>query len=453
MSDLLDSVASGARSLLGRGSRHRDRLADVETTIVVSGVRGKSSATRYLYEAFERRGYDVLAKITGNRPVCLRDGERHPIDREGSVTLYENERELREHGTPEVLILENQAISDYTNWVFNRYFADPDVVLFTNVRQDHRDTLGRDRTAIAQALARSVPEGTRVVSGEQDERIRSVLSGELNRRNCPLTHVSLPEGRESIPGAEVVYAVDAVVHRLEGEPIGGRVLEGYLEEMDVEWTRLPQGRVFNAASVNDVESTEAIRRSLARQNAPVIQPLVYLRRDRRARSDAFVSYLDSLAESGVVEQARVVGENTDPFARKADFPVVEHGPEADADRVLEDALADDWPVVLMGNTVAGFMRDLETAIDERAAQLERIEEGPNAGERDRIGDDRTGPEPIDIDQIDTASDGAGDARERNRRHEGGQPDDEQSSDERPGGERGIAERPKPAGPTFGGNES
>lgn len=447
MSRLVETATRRLRSLLGRGSRHRDRLDDVEITIVVSGVRGKSSATRYLYEAFERRGYDVLAKITGNHPKCLRDGEQHPIDREGSVTLYENERELREHGTPEVLILENQAISDYTNWVFNRYFADPDVVLFTNVRQDHRDTLGRDRTAIAQALARSVPEGTRVISGEQDERIRSVLSGELNRRNCPLTHVSLPDSRESIPGAEVVYAVDALIHRVEGEPIGGRVLEGYLEEMDVEWTQLPQGRVFNAASVNDVESTEAIRRSLARQNAPVIEPVVYLRRDRRARSDAFVSYLDALAEDGAIERAHVVGENTDPFARKADFPVVENEPDADADRVLDEALEGGRPVVLMGNTVAGFMRDVETAIEERVAARQQIEHGPAAGD---VGSDDAGPDPIDLDDIDASTAGGGSARDEKDSSQTTSDDvDRRQDGDRPGGERGIAKRPRPAGPTFG----
>lgn len=421
MTGILDDVAAHARSILGRGARHRDRLDDVETTIVVSGVRGKSSATRYLYETLERRGYDVLAKITGNRPVCLRDGERHPIEREGSVKLYENEEALRRHGTPDVLVLENQAIGDYTNWVFNRYFADPDVVLFTNVRQDHRDTLGRDRTAIAQALARAVPEGTQVVSGEQDQRIRTVLSRELARRDCPLTHATLPAERETVPGAEVVYAVDAVIEAVDSEPIASQDLEGYLEEMDVSWTRLPQGRVFNAASVNDVESTEAIRRSLARQDAPVIQPILYLRRDRRARTDAFVSYLDSLAERGAIERARVVGEHTEPFARATSFPVVEHDSDDHAGRVLDDALEDGWPVVLMGNTVAEFMRDLETEIEDRVEALERIERGEVRPAVQRADADRSDDRP-----------------------------DDHRTDERPDSDR-PDDRVEPAGPTLSGS--
>jgi hypothetical protein len=370
---LASDVAARVRSVLGRGTRHRERLEDVETTVVVSGVRGKSSATRYVYEALDRRGYDVLAKITGDRPAILRDGERHPIEREGSVTLYENERELRRHGTPDVLVLENQAIGDYTNWVFNRYFADPDVVLLTNVRQDHRDTLGRDRTAIAQSLARAVPRGTRVVSGEQDERIRAVLANELGRRDCRLTHVAVPDAHRTVPGAEVVHAVDAVVHQVDGEPLSRSALDDALADLDVSWRRLPQGRVFDAASVNDVESTEAIRRSLARQDAPVIQPLCYLRRDRRARTDAFRNYLSELADRGAIEQARIVGENVDPFVRSADFPVVTHDPDAHAGRVLDEALDDGWPVVLMGNTVAEFMRDLEAEIEGRVADRERIE--------------------------------------------------------------------------------
>lgn len=370
MSGIAD-VAGRLGSLLHRGARHRERLEEVEATIVVSGIRGKSSATTYLYECFEARGYDVLAKVTGNRPVCIRDGERHPIEREGSVTLYENERELRRHGRPEVLILENQAIGDYTNWVFNRYFADPDVVLLTNVRQDHRDTLGSDRASIARSLARSIPPGTDVVSGEQDEGLRSVLGTELARRGSPATHVTVPDCRATIPGAEVVYGVDAVLDAVTDRPMSRDRLEQYLAEMDVEWTQLPGGRVFNAASVNDVESTEAIRRSLARQDAPVVHPIVYLRRDRRARTDAFLDYLGTLHDGGAIETARVVGETTAAFARRADYPVIDHGPDEDADEVLDLALATGDPVVLMGNTVASFMRDMERTIEARS-QIESI---------------------------------------------------------------------------------
>ena len=64
----------------------------------------------------------------------------------------------------------------------------------------------------------------------------------------------------------------------------------------------------------------------------------------------------------------MVGSNTDVFARKAPFPVVEHDEETEsAESVLSTALSDGWPVLVMGNTVASFMRDLEQAIDEMAA--------------------------------------------------------------------------------------
>jgi hypothetical protein len=185
----------------------------------------------------------------------------------------------------------------------------------------------------------------------------------------------VPDAHGTVPGAEVVDGVDAVVHQVDGEPLSRSALEDALAELDVSWTRLLQGRVFDAASVNDVESTEAIRRSLARQDAPVIQPLCYLRRDRRARTDAFRAYLSELAERGAIEQARIVGENLDPFVRAADFPVLTHDHDTHAGRVLDDALDDGWPVVLMGNTVAEFMRDLEAEIEGRVADREQIECG------------------------------------------------------------------------------
>ncbi|WP_440989966.1 Mur ligase [Haloarchaeobius baliensis] len=364
----LGAATDWLRRLLARGPSHRGRIDDVQTSVVVSGVRGKSSATKYLHDVLASRNYDVYAKVTGNKPKSYRNGEATPIQRDGRVTLYENERELRTHGAEDVAIFENQGISDYTTRVVNQQFAHPDVVLLTNVRQDHRDTLGRTRAHIARSLAWSIPEETKVVIGEQDEALRSFLLRELRADGTVASLVEVPEVHETVPGAEVVYGVDTVLEALGLEPMDPRTREALLDEMRVEWTSVPAGHVFNAASVNDVESTEAIRRSLTDGYFDVVQPLVYLRRDRRARSAAFLDYLTTLADRGDVEQVRVVGANTDVFARKAPFPVVEHDEESEsAESVLSTALSDGWPVLVMGNTVASFMRDLEQAIEEMAA--------------------------------------------------------------------------------------
>ena len=142
---------AGLRRLLSRGPRHRDRLAEIDTTIAVSGTRGKSTLTRWLYETLYGRGYDAAAKITGNQTVVLHDGESDPIERDGDVTLYENVAEVREHTPDDALVLENQAISPYTTRLVNSSFLYPDVVVLANAREDHLSTLGSDRAGISWA--------------------------------------------------------------------------------------------------------------------------------------------------------------------------------------------------------------------------------------------------------------------------------------------------------------
>ncbi|SDR31986.1 Mur ligase family protein [Natronobacterium texcoconense] len=372
-------IAKQLTTPLTRGIAHRQRLSDIDVRIVVSGTRGKSGTTERLHDVLRSRGYDVYAKITGNHPTSLYNGDRHDVERGERVTLYENVRELRKYAPADALILENQGITDYTTRMMNEAFGKPDVLVVTNVRQDHRDTLGGSRADIARAFARATPEGTHVVSGEQDPRLQAYLERELEAIGATITHVGVPENHRDLPGAETVYAIDEVLSAIGEEPLSDRIIDDMLEEFRLAWTSIPNGRVFNAADVNDVESTELVRQTLVDGTDEVVQPLLYLRRDRRARTASFRDYLESLADRGSIEQVRVAGGHADLFAEKTTFPVVVHDEESEpADAVLEEAIADGWPVLVMGNTVAEFMRDLDDAIQRRADAVDRRREDEEA---------------------------------------------------------------------------
>ena len=116
-----------------------------------------------------------------------------------------------------------------------------------------------------------------------------------------------------------------------------------------------------------MERPEAIRRSLTGEN--YILPCVYLRADRRSRTASFANYLNTLADRDLIRRARVGGAFTDVFASNVDVPVTTHGRDENAGEVLEEMLAEDYPVMLMGNTVDDFMRDMEAEISERAQQI------------------------------------------------------------------------------------
>lgn len=374
-SSSITETLGSATTLFKRGPTHQDRLSEVDTRIVVSGTRGKSSLTRYLYDLFDSRGYDAYAKVTGNHPVSLYD-EEHPIERDGPVTLYENEAELRQYCPSDVVVFENQAIGDYTSRMFNATFADPHIVVFTNVRQDHLDSLGSSRADIARSLCRAIPEDTIVVNGEQDPELQSYIETELDRVDASVTHVDVPPEHEAIPGAEVIYAIDTVLDVLGKQPMSSRRRRELLSEFRVEWTTLPGGRIFNAASVNDVESTELVRQSLQRDDE-LIEPFVHLRSDRRSRTISFLEYTEKLEMENVFERVHVAGGHASLFERYASFPVIVHDK---ADRspteVLDGLLDAGHPVFVMGNTVAQFMREFEVEIQRRASRVEAAREDP-----------------------------------------------------------------------------
>jgi hypothetical protein len=356
-----------ARDLLASGPTHRRRLADVDVRISVAGVRGKSTATRWLHDVFYDRGYDTYAKITGVEPVSVYNDTVHEIERGPTARLYENERELWRYGNVDAAVVENQGLREYTMRLVNEQFVRPDVVFLTNAREDHLDTLGGDRLDIARSLARSIPSGGRVISGEQDPTIRRYLEAELDRRDASVTHLDIPPEHRTLPGAEVAYGLNPILRAVGERPLNEATIESYLRQMDVYWTHLEDGRVFNAAAANDAQSTELIRRRLLRRGAEPIQPILYVRDDRRGRTATFFRYLESLAESGAIERARVVGAGAELVARRASFPVVVHDEDReDPELVLEAAVADGWPVMLMGNTVSEFMRGMADAVERRA---------------------------------------------------------------------------------------
>jgi hypothetical protein len=353
---------------LTRGFRHRRALRRMDTRIAVAGSRGKTSTTRLLDDIFNRRGYDTLTKITGNHPTLVHNGEVHPIERLGPRTrLYENisiigefAPELDAYAAEDVGIFENQGLSEYTTRLINQRLVDPDVVVLTNVRQDHTDTLGRNRVNIARSFARSVSDGTHVVSGEQNPVLHEYIEREIERRGGTLEQVEIPADHEGMIGAETAHAVDAVLAHL-GEPaLPEGELEAFLDGIQPEWTRVPDGRVFNAAQVNDVESTEMVRQALVDEES--VLPFVYLRRDRRGRTASFAEYVDLLYEQDHVDRVHVGGANTGAFASNTDVPVVVHDADAEAETVLAELLEAGPPVVFMGNTVDEFMRELSEAL-------------------------------------------------------------------------------------------
>lgn len=363
--DRVETTAERLAALLTRGRDHRRRLADTDVRIAVTGTRGKSSMVTWLHEAFLARGYDTYAKVTGEDPHSLYNGTRHPIERSGPVKLYETAAELRRFEPVDVLVVENQGIREYTTRLVNEDYVDPTLVVLTNVRRDHLDTLGEGYLGIARSLARSVPPGSRVVTGERNPEVLAYLERELDRRDATLVRAVGPEVPLD-PAAEQVALLEATLVLAGVTPLRPAERAAFADRFEMAWARVPGGRVFDAANVNDVESTELVRRALQGDTPEVFQPLVYFRADRPGRTATYVQYLNWLAEEGLIEQVRIVGAHRDVVTRRLRVPVVAHDERTEsAAEVLDAALADGWPVVLMGNAVPPFAQALRQEVADR----------------------------------------------------------------------------------------
>jgi len=369
------SMPAALRSLVMlpiQGFRHRQALQEIDTRIVISGIRGKSSTTRRLDDVLRRRGYDTLSKITGNQPHLIHNGGVVPLNREGPrTTLYENVDVFREYvpklvkyAPDDVAIFENQGITEYTTRMINESFLDPHVIVLTNIRRDHQDTLGETRSEIARSFAKSVPSGAHVVCGEQHPIIYEYLEREVTAIGATIEQVAIPEEHRGLLGAETVYAVNHTLTAIGESPVSPDTIRTYLKQIQPRWTTVPNGLVFNAAEVNDVESTEAVRQTL--EYSDRITPFVFLRPDRRGRTASFVSYFDHLADRGIIDTGYVMGSDSSVFANETACEVTEIDSDADPAAVLDRLLSHDRPVILMGNTVDEFMRELDAEINSRA---------------------------------------------------------------------------------------
>ncbi|AEM58826.1 Mur ligase (plasmid) [Haloarcula hispanica N601] len=363
--ELLDLAKVSAMNAISAGPAHRQRLDSIDTRIVVSGVRGKSSATRWLHDVFHRRGSDTFAKITGDEPFTLHNGNKRKITRSEQVRLYENEREIRRATGADIAIVENQGIRQYTTRLVNEAFVRPDVIFLINVREDHMDTMGRNRTAIARSLSRAVSEKTTVIVGESNPALRSYLTAELERRNATVKYADPPDWAVEYPGSEVVFGLNKVLKALDEPPLPASKVDRKLSTMMPEWQVLPDGRIYDAAAVNDVQSTEIVRRALIGNSDTVIEPLVNLRSDRRGRTASFRRYLASLVTDGYVEQVHTLGDDQYVFANTADFSVQKHDDTMPPSTLLEELFSASNPVFLMGNTVTDTMRKLQAEIENQ----------------------------------------------------------------------------------------
>jgi hypothetical protein len=136
------------------------------------------------------------------------------------------------------------------------------------------------------------------------------------------------------------------------------------------WQRLEGGELIaNGAMMNDIESTELLRQFLTeRLEEDTITPFVYTRRDRAGRTASFVHYPNRLHANSLIGRIHTAGTQDTLLQHRVNAEVVLHDESEPAASVLDSVLQEGRPVYLMGNTVAGFMRELSEETDRRSTE-------------------------------------------------------------------------------------
>jgi hypothetical protein len=359
--------------------KFKDTLNQSEYTISVAGSRGKSSAVKLIEENFLKLGFNTLSKITGINPKLRLNGVEIDIERqEPRVTLYENITVLEDFlefltlcSKPFVVITENQALTEYTMDLFNNRFFQSDIVFITNVRKDHRDTLGKTRGKIAHSFVTSLPDESIIINCDQNEKVSKFIKENVSK-NCTFKQTTVPEKHQSEIASETIYGVKTLFQLIQDKQIVTEAeINKFLDEINPQWKQNGDARIFNASAVNDIESTELIRSKLMEQiNEKKITVFIFLRNDRRSRTDSFIVYLNNLYEKGFITEPVYFSKDTkivvDSFSRRLQPETKYYSSDTvTATELLECFKEQEYPVLIVGNTVHPLMKQLREKIEQR----------------------------------------------------------------------------------------
>jgi poly-gamma-glutamate synthase PgsB/CapB len=173
------------------------RRRDVETAVLVTGSRGKSSTVRALHAALSAAGMATYAKTTGTAAAEIDvNGRETSTRRIGQVTVLEvlriMQKALSNGDKPNALVFECMAVRPNLIAVLANDMLKPNITIITNAQVDHLEDEGSSLEEIARAMSEAITPGSFVITGERDAAPLSAIREVAQSRGALLVE-SVPE--------------------------------------------------------------------------------------------------------------------------------------------------------------------------------------------------------------------------------------------------------------------
>lgn len=324
----------------------RRNVESLPLRIHVNGTRGKSSVTEYIGAGIFQAQPDAMAKITGIVPTIIHNGEERVINRTGVARVQEQVDVIRLAVKSKVrsLVLECMSISPELQKLESSFFK-PHIYVITNIRDDHREEMGKNIEEQAQSICNAIPGNCTVVTNEVHflNKIKNtaatrnsivISSQEIN----PVVKNILPSGifPENVTLALAVCEVAGIDRKLAEEGIMKRISNFDCPLTTIHYKNC-EIKFLNAFAVNDIESTHSFINHWQNkiiQNSK-ISVLFNTRADRPIRTDLFAEWIARISSS--VDQIIITGDHF----RRAKYQLLKAG--------TDKKIIHTWRVALLKN--------------------------------------------------------------------------------------------------------
>jgi poly-gamma-glutamate synthase PgsB/CapB len=268
--------------------------------VAVTGTRGKSTVTRMIAAALKEAGFPVLAKTTGSKPVLiLPDGREEEVSRRGLPTILEQKRLVKKaaHVGVRAMVTEMMSIQPECLDAESRCLLQPQFLVLTNVRLDHREEMGRTKPGIAQSLSTAIRPGTTVFLMETERCPEfEAAAGRVGAKIITVENTA----KGSFFDEDSRLAAAVAAHLGVSEAVARRGISaaavdfGSLKAWEAELgTPLATWTLVSAFAANEPESSRLILAHLQNKLAPNGRPLVGILNFRADRGDRTRQWLDA----------------------------------------------------------------------------------------------------------------------------------------------------------------